>query len=172
MDFIKITNLNSSLDIKELYEDSFPKEEQVDFYSLFSGVFKDFELYGLYENKQLIGMAHFINNKNFIHLNYFAIDKKFQNKGYGTIILSWLKEKFNNKAIVVDVEELDNNALNSEDRIRRKKFYNKNGFNDGIYSFMWEGTFMTYMNTESINPDEFMDYIQKIFPTIKDIKEK
>lgn len=172
MEFRKIKNLKTSLDIKQLYENSFPKEEQVDFFGLFSGVFKDFKLYGLYENNDLIGMAHFYNDKNFVHLNYFAIDKEHQSKGYGSFIISWLKRNFNNKAIVVDVEELDSNALNSENRIKRKKFYNKNGFIDGKYTFMWEGTFMTYMYTESICHIEFMDYIQKIFPTIKDVKEK
>lgn len=172
MEFKKITDLNMSVDIKNLYEDSFPKEELVDFYSLFSGVFKDFELYGLYKDNTLVGMAHFFNNKNFVHLNYLAIDKACRSEGYGSYILSLLKEKFNNKTIVVDIEELDDNAINQENRIRRKKFYYKNGFKDGEYCFMWGDVFMTYMNTESLNSKEFMDYIQIIFPTIKDIKKK
>ena len=37
---------------------------------------------------------------------------------------------------------------------------------------MWEGVFMTYMNTQAIDADEFMKYIQIIFPTIKDVKIK
>lgn len=172
MEFRKITDLNTSLDIKKLYEDSFPKEELVDFYSLFSGVFKDFELYGLYKDKKLVGMAHFYNNKNFVHLNYLAIDKTCRSKGYGSHILSLLKERFNNKAIVVNVEELEDNIINQENRIKRKKFYYKNGFKDGKYCFVWQGVFMASMNTESIDAKEFMDYIQIIFPTIKNIKKK
>lgn len=170
--FKKIENKKTCLDIKKLYIDSFPIEERVDFHKLFFGVFKNFELYGLYKDKQLIGMAHFNNTINFVHLNYLAVDRKYQNQGYGTEIISWLKDKFNNKTLVVDVEELDKNALNNENRIKRKNFYNKNGFVDGKYCFMWEGVFMTYMNTQTINPDEFMNYIQIIFPTIKDITIK
>ena len=51
-------------------------------------------------------MAHFNETDNFVHLNYLAVFKNYKSKGYGSYIISWLKEKFNNKAIVVDIEEL------------------------------------------------------------------
>jgi len=171
MEFIEIKNLNNS-ELEALYIDSFPKEERIDFKDVFSGVFKPFKLYALYDNNVLVGMAHFNETDNFVHLNYLAVSKKFQSKGYGTSIISWLKEKYNNKAIVVDIEEVSELAQNNSFRIKRKNFYQKNRFVEGKYTFMWEGVFMTYMHTKKLNANEFMEYIQKIFPTIFDIKRK
>lgn len=172
MELREIKDLSSSRDIERLYIDSFIEVERVDFNGFFSGVFKGFQLYGFYKDKQLIGMLHFKNSKNFVHLNYMAVDKSCQSMGYGSQIIDWVKKRFNNKAIVVDVEEIEDNATNYEDRVKRKKFYYKNGFVDGKYTFMWEGVFMTYMHTQTLNGDEFMEYIRYIFPTIKDVKEK
>ena len=88
--FKKIENKKTCSDIKNLYIDSFPIQERVDFDKLFCGVFENFELYGLYKDEQLIGMAHFNNTINFVHLNYLAVDKKYQNQGYGTEVVEGL----------------------------------------------------------------------------------
>lgn len=171
MEMIEIKDLNNK-ELELLYIDSFPIEERIDFSQMFSGVFENFKLYALYDKGILIGMAHYNETKNFVHLNYFAISKKYQNLGYGSYVISWLKKKYDNKAIVVDIEELSDLASNNENRIKRKRFYKKNNFSEGNYTFMWEGVYMTYMYTESINPDEFMEYIQIIFPTINTVKRK
>jgi len=170
MVFVEIKDLKNCTDVKELYEGSFPPEEKVDFYGFFSGVFSNFKLFVLYDEAKLVGMAHFCNTKNFIHLNYLAVDKKCQSKGYGTKIISFLKEKFNNKTIVVDVEKEGIKEKNNDVRKRRKVFYHKNGFLDGKYEFDWEGVHMTYMHFGEINGEEFMKYIVVIFPTIINIK--
>ena len=171
MEFVEIKDLNNK-ELESLYIDSFPKEERIDFNDMFSGVFKPFKLYALYDNNALVGMAHFNETDNFVHLNYLAVSKNYQSKGYGAYIISWLKEKFNNKAIVVDIEELTEYADNNFYRIKRKKFYKRNGFNEGQYTFIWEGVYMTYMHTCKIDANEFMKYIQIIFPTIIDVKKK
>ena len=170
--FKEIKELNNCEDVKILYEESFPPEEKVNFYDFFSGVFSNFQLYALYKAKALVGIFHFKDAKNFVHLNYLAVKSKYQNQGFGSKIISWLKKEFKNKSIVVDIEELDNSAANFENRIRRKRFYKKNGFVDGKHTFDWEGTFMTYMHYGPIDDEEFMNYIQKVFPTIKNIREK
>ena len=51
MNFVKITDLKNCDDVKQLYYASFPVEEQVEFDKLFSGVFKDYVLYGIYKQK-------------------------------------------------------------------------------------------------------------------------
>ena len=156
----------------DLYNENFPPEERIDINTMFSGVFKNFKLYVLYNDKSLVGMAHFNETRNFIHLNYLAIKKEHQNMGYGSYIISQLKNMHNNKTIVADIEEPSILADNNEYRLLRRKFYKKNGFNEGIYTFMWEGVLMTYYHTEKINHDEFMKYIQVIFPTIMDVKKR
>lgn len=172
MRFVKIKDLNKAEDIKNLYEKTFPPRERVDFKQFFSGVFQGFELYGLYQQGKLIGMAHLNNTENFVHLNYLAVDKEYQSQGCGSYIISKIKHKFNNKPIVVDVEDVNENATDIETRIRRINFYKRNGFNFGKYVFDWEGFFMVYMTYKNIDSEEFMIYIQQIFPTITNVRER
>ena len=70
--------------------------------------------------------------------------------------------------MVVDLEEIDNTASNSKDRIRRYIFYKKNDFKEGIYQFKWRGFLMSYMYTQDINPDEFIEHIKFMRPEVVD----
>ena len=117
-------------------------------------------------------MAHFKELDNFVHVLYLAVNKNFQSKGYGSKMLTFIKQKFFNKPLALDVEEKDDNASNSEKRKRRIKFYKANGFTEGKYQYMWAGELMTYMSTYSIDADEFMKHMQKVYPTISNIVEK
>ena len=148
----------------------FPKNEQIEYKEFYSGVFKDFQMYGFYFKNKLLGFVHFGENKEFVHLNYLAFHKKHRGKGIGSYIISWLKNKFNNKPLVADVENLDESAKNNTQRLKRLKFYYRNGFFDGISEFEWESSQMYYINTAKISNKAFMDHIQICFPTIKDIR--
>ena len=173
MKFIEITDLKSANDLRQLYIESFIPAERIEFDQLFSGVFKDFRMVCLYNDfGSLVGMMHYIVKENFIHLNYFAISPKFRGQGFGSMCLSWLKETYDNKPIVVDIEEEDEHADNNDYVRLRKKFYGKNGLTLGEYTFYWNGVFMTYMHTGTINSDEFMKHITHIFPTIINIQKR
>ena len=117
-------------------------------------------------------MLHYNNAEHFVHCNYLAVSKEYQDKGHGSSILSWVKENYPGKSLVVDIEELDDTADNWENRIRRKSFYEKNGFTQGDYVFDWEGVFMTYMRCGEIDAEEFMPYIQIVFPTIHNVRKR
>ncbi|MBE5738979.1 MAG: GNAT family N-acetyltransferase [Clostridiales bacterium] len=172
MEFRRIEDLSKVKDIYELYLASFPPEERVPFDSLFSGVFEGFELYALYDNEHLVAMAHLNNTENFVHVNYLAVVKEYQCQGNGSDVLSRVKDMFKGKAVVLDIEELDEEAENNHLRIRRKKFYGKNGFVQGEHVFNWEGVFMTYMHCGELDGEEFMEYIQIIFPTIINVRKR
>ena len=94
MKFVKITDLNKCEDVKTLYHQSFPPEEQVKFDSLFSGVFTGYLLYALYEGDELVAMVHFKQLPNFVHVNYLAVKKEWQSKGYGSACLTFVKNQF------------------------------------------------------------------------------
>ena len=172
MFFKKINDLTMATDIKKLYENSFPEEERTDFYGLFSDIYKDFSLYGLYENNKLLAFMHFNETKNFIHINYFAVDKSIQSKGIGSQCLDWLKSNFQNKALVLDVELPEKSAINNVDRQRRINFYNKNQFKFSEYTFNWAGSLMSPMYYGDLDIKEFIDYIQIIAPTITNVESK
>lgn len=169
MKYIECSDLATANDFKKVYFESFPKNERVDFNGLFSGVFKNFKLVGQYKDKKLVGMMHFLVKTDFIHLNYFAIMPDYRGQGYGSKCLSWLKRKYK-LPIVVDVEELDPKSKNYEYRIKRHRFYMKNGMKHGKYTFIWQGEFFTYLHYKDINPESFMKHITYIFPTITNIQ--
>ena len=172
MEFRKIKGNNNCEDVIKLYIDSFPEAERVPFDDLFTGVFAPFEFVCLYDGDKIVGMLHYNNADNFVHCNYLAVSKEYQDQGNGSRILSWVKENYPGKSLVVDIEELDDTADNRENRIRRKSFYERNGFVQGDYVFDWEGVFMTYMHCGDVDAEEFMSYIQIVFPTIHNVRKR
>ena len=171
MHFKKIDNLFKALDVKTLYENSFPEEERTDFFGLFSDIYEGFQLYALYNNKNLVSFIHFNETDNFIHINYLAVDKALQSKGYGSYVLNWLKQEFPAKAIVLDVEIPEKNANNNNERSRRISFYKKNNFLFSNYTFNWADCLMSPMYYGNLNSKEFINYIQIIAPTITNVKQ-
>ena len=155
---------------RKVYKNSFPVNERVPFKSLFEGVFKDFTLYGFYIDDVLTGFIHLLNAEDFVHLNYLAVAEGYRDKGIGSYIISWIKNKFDNKPLVADVENVDFGAENNSQRLQRLKFYYKNGFTDGVTEFDWEGTSMYYIHTNTISDEKFMEHIQICFPTIKNLR--
>ena len=129
MDIHKISVDSDELsELEKLYLEVFPKEERLDFNLLvakekagkgnFLGLFND----------DLAGMMYYAEYRGIIYIFYLAIDPSYQSKGYGKLMLEYMFEKFNEHKIILLVEELDANAENIEQRIRRKNFYLRNGF--------------------------------------------
>ena len=62
---------------------------------------------------------------DYILLDYFAIDVKYQSKGIGSEAIKLLFKKYKNKKIIIEIEstlKLSNNQL------QRENFYLKNNF--------------------------------------------
>lgn len=81
------------------------------------------EYYGLFvcNNKKPIGYILYYLRKNDmeVDITFILVDKKHQNKGYGTMLINKLKEIVSNKKPIIYVR-IDNNKL--------EKYYNKLGF--------------------------------------------
>ncbi|WP_310605009.1 GNAT family N-acetyltransferase [Anaerosporobacter sp.] len=91
-----------------------------------------YTIYGLYEEEELLAYAMFVNNKEseFALLDYFASNRKYRSKGYGSTLLQMLKENDTvSKGYIIEVESL-RTAKDEEERVireRRIAFYEKNG---------------------------------------------
>ena len=66
--------------------------------------------------------------KDFIFIQYIAIDSNVRSKGYGGKVIEKIKEIYPEYRIALGIEQLNKEAKNNELRIRRKNFYLKNGF--------------------------------------------
>lgn len=139
------------VEIKELYEESFPRTERFPFnYIIRKSNKKDIQFDVVYDENKMIGMSYIILEVNIAFILYFAVNNKHRGKGYGTEILKQVKEKYKNYTILLEIEEIKEDSSNFEQRIRRKAFYEKNGF-FGTNKLIKEGPHIFEIMTTNAN---------------------
>lgn len=126
-----------------LYQEAFPAEEQLSlsllrFFALKRGV-EFMSYHDSEENGCLCGITYTVELDQSVYLLYLAVCSGARGKGYGTRILSCLKDRFPEKQIVLEIEPLDSAADNFDQRKRRLAFYERNGFSQVGYD-LYEGT--------------------------------
>ncbi|MFR3236898.1 MAG: GNAT family N-acetyltransferase [Acutalibacter sp.] len=122
-------NQKSWKDIKEIYNEAFPKAERKPFFTVRRSVNKGKALLlTAMENEVLQGFVMVIPYKNMVMVDYLAVSSKIRSRGTGSKIMQEVCKRFSDKKIVLLIEQLDNTAENKEQRIARRKFYFKNGF--------------------------------------------
>ena len=87
----------------------------------------------MYDGELWIGFNYLIFYKDFIFLQYLAIDSAVRSKGYGGKVIEKIKEIYPEYRIGLGIEELNKEADNYMLRAKRKNFYLKNGFIDSGY---------------------------------------
>lgn len=115
------------IQVNNIYEKSFPSEER---YANLNQLIKkpNTELYCLVDNEVVLGIIYLIYYKEMIFILYLAINPEVRSKGYGSFLLKWCLEKYKNKKIYLNIEEVNHSFNNYEIRKRRLDFYLKNGF--------------------------------------------
>ena len=116
-------------EIHELYEKSFPEDEKMPFRIILqkreAGVMR---IFSVEDGEEFIGFCNITLCEDALVLNYFAICADKQNRGYGTAVVLHLMEKYPDRSIVIDIEDDEAEAENTEQRIKRKAFYQRLGF--------------------------------------------
>ncbi|MCD8373100.1 MAG: GNAT family N-acetyltransferase [Clostridia bacterium] len=122
-------NTKYKIQVKKLYKKAFPANERPPFGALWRKAKKGKgELYAATNKDMFVGLTHAVIYKNLVYVYFLAVEKNNRGKGFGSKILAELKNKYKDYNIVLNIEELDENVENFEDRLNRKKFYEKNGF--------------------------------------------
>ena len=113
--------------VNDIYEKSFTKEER---YITLDKMIeaKNTELYCLIDNEKVLGIIYLIFCEDMIFILYLAVNSKERSKGYGSYLLKWCLEKYSNKKIYLNIEEVKDGFKNYEIRKKRLDFYLKNGF--------------------------------------------
>ena len=165
-------------DIEPLYIDAFPEDERPPAEMFFQTANLDNDqLYGFYDEDSFVGFANVITYKDIVYLFFLAVTPKNRNKGYGSIILSILKEMYKNKVLTLCYEEIDNKYPDIELRKRRKNFYYRNGFKDNEmktceYGVNYE---TCYIGHHKVNFEDYLGLYRSVFgdrvnSIIKEIK--
>lgn len=71
---------------------------------------------------------HKVEHKEVVFVHFFAISDSIRSGGYGSKVLDSLKAKHLGKRVILNVENLDEQESNYAQRVKRRAFYEKNGF--------------------------------------------
>lgn len=82
----------------------------------------------IYDNNKWVGFLYTKEYKQIISVKFFAIAELLRSSGYGSKVMDSMNEKYSDKRIVLTIEELDEKKENYQQRVKRKAFYEKNGF--------------------------------------------
>ncbi|MBU3957806.1 MAG: GNAT family N-acetyltransferase [Nanoarchaeota archaeon] len=134
MEFRKVINPDSHefKDIYKIYSSSFPPDERRSFKkeaSLLNN--RLYQLFAIFDKKQLIGFLAIWDISNFIFIENFAIKENLRNEGFGTDALEEFVAK-NSKKIVLEIEKPET----SDAAKRRIRFYERLGFKLNRYDYL------------------------------------
>lgn len=116
-------------DIEPLFISAFPEDERPSADIYFDGFdHSDNVLYGFYEDNRFIGFASLVFLEDIAYIFFFAVSENERNKGYGSRMLSMIKEIYHHYVILLCYEEVDPKYDDYELRLKREKFYIRNGF--------------------------------------------
>ena len=121
---------------KALYHTAFPKEERLPWWLLRLNARRSgIDLTAFMDGDTFCGFTASATVENMHFLLFFAIPEDLRGRGYGSAILSQLRQNY--EVVTLNVELLDETAPNYPQRLRRFAFYRKNGFFDTGYH-VWE----------------------------------
>lgn len=152
--------------VKQIYISSFPKSERMPLCILFHQAKKDSDsFYAAIENNEVIGFAYTIKYKNIVYIYYFAVEKNCRGKGYGKEILRLIKEKNPGCVITLSIEDTEDESVeNYEDRLKRLKFYESNGFKKlNVKVREGSGVLFEILGTETVVTKEDFLEIRKAY---------
>lgn len=149
---------------KEINDDAFPPVERMDLDRLLELSTKDgFELLSAYDDAVLIGFVLLGISEYCTYIFLLAVDKDQRSKGYGSMILSEIRNRYPDHQIVLDLEGIDLQADNNTQRIMRKKFYLKNGFYETGYFMDYFGIqFEVLCSDHILNESNFSCLLDRI----------
>ena len=121
---------------KLLYAAAFPKQERVPWWLLrLLSCRKGIDLTAWMDGEIFCGFTASVTVEGLHFVLFLAIEQNLRGKGYGSAILTAIKEEHGTAAL--NVEPLMETAPNYEQRKKRFGFYKKNGFVDTGYH-VWE----------------------------------
>lgn len=161
-----IKQVNKKLDeykvIKDLMIKVFPKNEILPMWILLllsKRKMVDFNAY--YDDEEFVGFSYSVVNCDTVFIFYLAVNDKIQSKGYGTQILECIKKKYKGKEITLNIQKIDESLENYEQRLKRLKFYQRNGFNDTKYYIDDDTDYLILSTSENFNKDGYVKTLKK-----------
>ena len=139
--------------VKELYQQSYKEDVRVPLpLLLMLAERKTCHFDAYYDGDTFVGFTHSMEFEHEGYLFYLAIREDLRSRGYGSAVLDTIKELYRGKPICMDIEAVDPNADDYEQRLRRLQFFEKNGFHR-THMHIQDGSVIY----EVVGSDDFFD---------------
>ena len=150
--------------IDSLAKESFPPEEYLAPDQLVEMSKADnFDFFALTDGNAFVGFMVVQTHKNLSYLFFLAIDPSCRAKGYGSRAIETLRALYPDKTQVVDFEMLDNEAPNNEQRLKRRQFYLRNGYQEtGLFLSYLGVDYEVFCMGDDFEPQEFKDLMKEV----------
>lgn len=120
---------------RSLYNSAFPSAERIPFdILLYKAKGSNVMFFAVVDKAEFKGLTYTVWYNDIVFIFYLAVEKQARGNGIGSQILKLIKEEFPSCRLVLNIEALDDNAPNNDERIRRREFYVKNGFYGAGYN--------------------------------------
>lgn len=115
--------------IRRLYYKAFPFAERAPFcFLMMKRSIPGVDFLSMHADGMWVGFCYVVNYKDISYVLFLAINDDARGCGYGSYMLKALKKKYEGNRILLAIEKMDDTADNYEERLNRKHFYEKNGF--------------------------------------------
>lgn len=150
--------------ISKLLCDSLPSYEHLPLSIMYLlSLRKDIHYLAFYDNEQLIGIMYTIETDELDYLLYLAVNPQTRSKGYGSKMMEWVKNRSGEKPVALDIESLDKDSPNYEQRLKRYHFYEKNGFMDTGYAINYNNNNFIIMSNKNTFKKQALSNLFKTF---------
>lgn len=114
--------------IFRLYRRAFPKYERKSLWVLlFRQNHRCGDIWYLETDGTFVGFAITVQMDKLVLLDFFAMEEKARGNGLGAKALRLLRQAYEGCDFILEIEEVDGNRGNREQKERRKQFYLRNG---------------------------------------------
>ncbi len=163
MKVIKVKTLLQWIKIYRLYQSAFPATEKKPFSMIVSMQKKGkTDVWYCEEAGVFSGFAITINGADKILIDYLAVSAKRRGQGFGSDILQAMRQIYPDKGVFLEIEVVDENAENFEERKRRKQFYLANGMTEMHVYVELFGVDMELLGYDcSLTFDEYREFYRK-----------
>ena len=122
--------------VKGLYREAFPPEERLPWWLLrLNATRRDIDLDAWLADESFCGMTASVTVEGMHFLLFFAVAQERRGSGFGSAILTQLRQNY--ASVTLNVEPLLPDAPNLQQRERRFSFYRRNGLYDTGW-YVWE----------------------------------
>lgn len=155
--------------ILEIYKNSFPAVERFPVLLLrIMSHLKGINSVVFHDGDNLCGFSYFFVNEETVFILFLAVNDKIRSKGYGSKIISWIKENYPNRKIFLDAEKPDENAENNCQRVKRIEFYRRNGIFETNHFFTYDDITYEILSTDkNFTEKEYNENLSSYFKIFK-----